>query len=130
MTELIDTRRVFNKTQCAWDSRTLPTQVKHPPYKGISTVYYPPDGTGRDAYAIDGNGGTQKPFIAGAIDYTGDYIRNEKHYPNLTPMMDEKMKHKSMKQIGLWKTPRSRQLSKKMQVILNRNIERLSPEPN
>ena len=60
MAELLDTRRIFNKTHCAWDSRTIPTHgmPKKQPSKGVSTVYYPPDGTGRDAYAIEGNGGT------------------------------------------------------------------------
>ena len=60
------------------------------PRKGVSVIHYQPDGSGRDSYVIKCNGGTQKEYTKGFVDYPREYLREEKHYPFKTPVMDQR----------------------------------------
>ena len=61
--------------------------------KPQQSVYYPPDGTGRDGYVIKNHGGTcNEDFGQGGIDFKqNNYLRDEKHAPFATPKMDKRL---------------------------------------
>ena len=131
MNNITDTKRVFiNKNKELWQTRPYPNAVvSHALKKGISKVYYRPDGSGRDGHIIKENGGTQRDYTNAAIDYEGQYLRDEKYYPYETPMMNLRHQAPSMKQVGLWQTRRSMILTKKLNKIMQINIEKLAPAP-
>ena len=131
MNNITDTKRVFiNKNRETWQIRPHPTAVVSQPLrKGVSKVYYKPDGSGRDGHIITANGGTQRNYTSASIDYEGQYLREEKYYPYETPMMNLRHQAPNMKQVGLWQTRRSMILAKKLNQIMQINVEKLSPTP-
>ena len=84
--------------------------------KPSQRIYYPPNGSGRDTYIIDDNGGTgsnmlKKPF---RIDFTNnDFLRDS---PFKTPMMNKRLQDRipSMKAYTNWPS--------KQAVLLNQMI--------
>jgi hypothetical protein len=51
-------------------------------------MYYPPDGSGRDSYVISNSGGNE--YTIGFVDYPKDWLREDKKYPYVTPVMNKR----------------------------------------
>lgn len=99
MAEALATSRIFaNKNQPDWKAFRTMGQKPSVALRGVTKVYYKPDGSGRDAYAIIENGGTQRNFKRGYVDCEGgEYLRDDKMYKFETPMMDYRHQSPSMK---------------------------------
>ena len=61
-----------------------------PSRKEPSIVYYPPDGLGRDSYVIKNSGGTSNEYTIGFVDYPKEWLREDKKYPYVTPVMNKR----------------------------------------
>lgn len=70
-------------------------------------MYYPPDGSGRDSYVIKNSGGNE--YTIGFVDYPKEWLREDKKYPYVTPVMNKRFQSPSMMTYNNWP---SRQASK------------------
>lgn len=94
------------------------------------SVYYPPDGSGRDQYIIKGNGGTCHEYKVGKAHVNfenNDYLRGK----NLTPKMDKKALESipSMRNYNNW--PSKEAVANNFSIFKEqkKSVERLSPSP-
>ena len=99
MAEALGTSRIFaNKNQPNWKAFRTMGQRPAPALRGVSKMYYPPDGSGRDVYAIIENGGTQRNFKRAYVDCEGgEYLRDDKMHKFETPVMDYRHQSPSMR---------------------------------
>ena len=63
-------------------------------------MYYPPDGSGRDSYVISNSGGNE--YTIGFVDYPKEWLREEKKYPIVTPVMNKRFQSPSMVTYNNW----------------------------
>ena len=101
----------------------------NPGSREVSTVYYPPDGSGRDTYVIKGHGGSCKEYRKGFVDYQGEYLRNNNKHPYETPVMNSKLVNPSMTTYNNWQTKGRRMQNKKIFEEQKSSVERLSHSP-
>lgn len=98
-------------------------------------MYYPPDGTGRDTYIIDDNGGTctrfkQVNMIGGKHDFRDNlFLRDQKRNPFFTPKMDKRRDEKmpAMRTYNNWPSREAVMLGKKLYETQRASVDRLSP---
>lgn len=94
--------------------------------KPIPATYYPPDGTGRDTYIIDDNGGTSIKFAPGGITFAhSDFLRLS-GFP--TPVMNKRQQDKipSMKTYNNWPSIKEVERNRKLAVSQREHIRKLS----
>lgn len=94
----------------------------------IPATYYPPNGTGRDTYIIDDNGGTSIKAATGGshIDFSNNNFLRSSEFP--TPHMNKRQQEKipSLKTYDNWPSQKEVERNRRLAVSQREQINKLS----